>query len=96
MPTNLTTPIIMVGPGTGIAPFRAFWQERHAQVENENKTGKMWLFFGCRERGLDLYRDEKADMINKRVLDKLFLALSRDPNVPKVIQNNHFNLFFIP
>lgn len=75
----------MVGPGTGIAPFRAFWQERLSQVEAHNKAGKMWLFFGCRERGLDLYRKEKEEMINKQVLDKVFLALSRDPNIPKVI-----------
>lgn len=47
----------------------------------------MWLFFGCRQKEMDLYPEEKADMHKKKVLDKVFLALSREPNVPKVRNN---------
>jgi nitric-oxide synthase len=46
--------------------------------------GKMWLFFGCRQRALDLYREEKSRMLEEGVLDKVFLALSREPTIPKV------------
>jgi hypothetical protein len=44
----------------------------------------MWLFFGCRQRALDLYREEKARMLEEGVLDKVYLALSREPTIPKV------------
>lgn len=47
-------------------------------------VGKIWLFFGCRQRDLDLYRDEKNEMLRAGVLDKVFLALSRDPGMQKV------------
>lgn len=58
------------------------------------KVGKMWLFFGSRQRELDLYRDEKAQMLKEKVLDRVFLALSREPNVPKVaLDNSKFELF---
>ncbi|XP_067008227.1 nitric oxide synthase, salivary gland [Anabrus simplex] len=87
LPSDLSRPVIMVGPGTGIAPFRGFWQHRMAQIQaNTQGTiefGKMWLFFGCRSNALDLYRDEKATMVKEKVLDKVFLALSREPNIPK-------------
>lgn len=44
----------------------------------------MWLFFGCRQRALDLYHDEKSTMLEENVLDKVFLALSRESDIPKV------------
>jgi hypothetical protein len=47
--------------------------------------GKMWLFFGCRQRALDLYCEEKSTMLEEGVLDKVFLALSREPTIPKVM-----------
>ena len=53
-------------------------------IVSEQSFGKIWLFFGCRHKGLDLYRDEKNKMRNKGVLDKEFLALSREPGVKKV------------
>lgn len=74
----------MVGPGTGIAPFRGFWQQRLSEKLDNKPVGKMWLFFGCREKEGDLYRDEKEEMLEKHVLDRVFLALSREPNIPKV------------
>lgn len=84
LPQDITKPVILVGPGTGIAPFRAFWQHRYTQLITKKKLGKMWLFFGCRQKEMDLYREEKSEMVEKNVLEKVFLALSREPNVPKV------------
>lgn len=48
------------------------------------QTPKVYLFFGCRTKGVDLYCDEKEEMQQKGVLTKVFLALSREPNLPKV------------
>ena len=84
LPSDETKPIILVGPGTGIAPFRAFWQERLAMIKDNVKLGKCWLFFGCRQKELDLYREEKEDMCKNKAIDRIFLALSREPNVTKV------------
>jgi sulfite reductase (NADPH) flavoprotein alpha-component len=68
-------PIIMVGPGTGIAPFRAFLQERAAA----EATGKSWLFFGDQQSEKDfLYRDELERYLHDGVLTRLDTAFSRD------------------
>nr|CAD7258266.1 unnamed protein product [Timema shepardi] len=86
LPLSRTLPVIMVGPGTGIAPFRGFWQHKmaHAQASGGTGTiGHMWLFFGCQRRTMDLYHEEKEIMTSRGVLDKVFLALSREPSVPK-------------
>lgn len=85
MPTETEAPVILVGPGTGIAPFRGFWHHRFAQMklQQNKKFGKIWLFFGCRQKNLDLYRQEKKEMLEAGVLDKVFLALSREPGFKK-------------
>ncbi|OFJ55150.1 diflavin oxidoreductase [Mycolicibacterium grossiae] len=68
-------PIIMVGPGTGIAPFRAFLQERRATAA----TGPSWLFFGDRRRATDyLYGDDLDGFVADGTLSRLDLAFSRD------------------
>jgi sulfite reductase (NADPH) flavoprotein alpha-component len=68
-------PIIMIGPGTGIAPFRAFLQERQAMVA----PGRSWLFFGDRRRATDfLYGDELEGFLEAGTLTRLDLAFSRD------------------
>jgi len=59
LPRDTSLPIIMIGPGTGIAPFRGFIQERMWQVKKGKKVGKTILFYGCRNRNQDyLYREE--------------------------------------
>ncbi|KAL0272500.1 UNVERIFIED_CONTAM: hypothetical protein PYX00_005440 [Menopon gallinae] len=84
LPNDAEKPLILVGPGTGIAPFRGFWHHRNEEMKDgEANFGSTWLFFGCRNRYLDLYKDEKADMVKKGVMEKTFLALSREPNISK-------------
>jgi len=75
VPENNDLPMIMVGPGTGIAPFRAFLQERQAR----GAKGKNWLFFGDRNAATDfIYRDELETMQQSGLLTRLDLAFSRD------------------
>lgn len=58
LPTKPETPIIMIGPGTGLAPFRGFIQERH-MIRQENKNvGDTVLYFGCRKRSEDYIYEE--------------------------------------
>lgn len=87
IPSNESTPLILIGPGTGIAPFRGFWCHRQYQIKNKmlrNKPGPIWLFFGCRSKCFDLYKNEKDQMVKEGVLTKNFLALSREQGIPKV------------
>ncbi len=75
VPNDDSLPMIMVGPGTGIAPFRAFLQER----EFRKSSGKNWLFFGDRNAATDfIYREEIEAMQASGLLTKLDLAFSRD------------------
>ena len=75
VPNDDNLPMVMVGPGTGIAPFRAFLQER----EFRKAPGKNWLFFGDRNASTDfIYREEIEAMQASGLLTKLDLAFSRD------------------
>lgn len=75
LPTDLSRPVIMIGPGTGIAPFRAFLEERRAT----GASGKNWLFFGDQQRATDfLYEEELTAWSNDGFLTRLDLAFSRD------------------
>ncbi|MEW6992180.1 assimilatory sulfite reductase (NADPH) flavoprotein subunit [Colwelliaceae bacterium 6441] len=75
LPTDTNTPVIMIGPGTGIAPFRAFLQEREAsEAEGDN-----WLFFGDQTFTQDfLYQTEWQGYLKSGLLTKIDLAFSRD------------------
>lgn len=84
IPADNDTPMIMVGPGTGIAPFRAFVEERKAI----GAKGKNWLFFGDQHYLTDfLYQTEWQDYLADGVLTKLDLAFSRDQKDKVYVQD---------
>ena len=75
LPEDTSAPVIMIGPGTGIAPFRAFLEERQAT----GAPGDNWLFFGEQRRALDfLYEEQLTGMHKDGVLTRLDTAFSRD------------------
>lgn len=84
LPENDETPIIMIGPGTGVAPFRGFLQERQFR----KAQGKAWLFFGDQHAATDfLYEPEINGWVDDGVLDRLDLAFSRDQKEKVYVQN---------
>jgi cytochrome P450 / NADPH-cytochrome P450 reductase len=87
LPENSTVPIIMIGPGTGLAPFRGFLQERAAQKTKGATLGPAMLFFGCRHPDQDyLYADElKAHAANG--ITELFTAFSRGDGPKTYVQD---------
>ena len=75
LPEDTSAPVIMIGPGTGIAPFRAFLEERQAT----GQTGENWLVFGEQRRALDfLYQEQFEGMHRDGLLQRLDTAFSRD------------------
>jgi sulfite reductase (NADPH) flavoprotein alpha-component len=83
LPASGDTPIIMVGPGTGIAPFRAFLHDRKAT----GAKGKNWLFFGDQKASTDfLYKDELDGMLADGHLTRLDTAFSRDQEAKIYVQ----------
>ena len=84
MPANPQTPVIMIGPGTGIAPFRAFMQQRAA----DGAEGKNWLFFGNPHFTEDfLYQVEWQRYVKEGVLSRIDLAWSRDQKEKVYVQD---------
>ncbi|MEY2427199.1 MAG: sulfite reductase flavoprotein alpha-component [Verrucomicrobiota bacterium] len=84
LPKDNATDIIMCGPGTGVAPFRAFLEQRIL----EGATGRNWLIFGEQHRATDfLYGDEFLDYQKKGKLHRLDLAFSRDQAQKVYVQN---------
>ena len=84
LPADPNTPVIMVGPGTGIAPFRSFMQERDVQ----GAEGKNWLFFGNPHFTQDfLYQVEWQGYVKEGLLDKITLAFSRDQEEKVYVQH---------
>ena len=101
MPDKEDAPVIMVGPGTGIAPFRGFWLHRSAcaRMQSNKKFAPMTLFFGCRLPSMQLYREEIQRMKEEGVLRDVFIAFSRCPGKPKVCYKSdcvmQFTLLFV-
>ncbi|MER1291974.1 assimilatory sulfite reductase (NADPH) flavoprotein subunit [Bacillus sp. C1(2022)] len=84
LPENPETPIIMVGPGTGVAPFRSFMQER----EETGASGKSWMFFGDQHFVTDfLYQTEWQKWLSEGVLTKMDVAFSRDTEEKVYVQH---------
>jgi sulfite reductase (NADPH) flavoprotein alpha-component len=84
VPADDQLPMIMIGPGTGIAPFMAFLQER----EMRNAKGENWLFFGDQRQSCDfLYRDQLLGWQSSGLLSRLDLAFSRDQQAKVYVQD---------
>ncbi len=84
LPENDDTPVIMIGPGTGIAPFRSFIQER----ESRDASGANWLFFGDRSFAQDfLYQTEWQRALKSGLLTKMDVAFSRDQEEKVYVQH---------
>lgn len=84
LPADDSAPVIMVGPGTGIAPFRAFLQERSSR----SAPGDNWLFFGDQNQSSDfLYETELQELIERKTLTRLDLAFSRDQEEKVYVQD---------
>uniref|UniRef100_A0A665TIZ0 Nitric oxide synthase n=1 Tax=Echeneis naucrates TaxID=173247 RepID=A0A665TIZ0_ECHNA len=85
LPKDNQAPCILVGPGTGIAPFRSFWQQRLYDLEHKGiESCPMILVFGCRQSEMDhIYKEETVQAKNKQVFRELYAAYSREPGKPK-------------
>ncbi|XP_045152640.1 nitric oxide synthase, brain [Echinops telfairi] len=85
LPRNPQVPCILVGPGTGIAPFRSFWQQRQFDIQHKGMSPcPMVLVFGCRQSKIDhIYKEETLQAKNKGVFRELYTAYSREPERPK-------------
>ena len=90
-PTNPKTPMVMAGLGTGLAPFRAFIQERKwllATGINKSQLGNLWLFYGCRYKSKDyIFGDELEAFHKDGTLTELHPAFSRDTSKKVYVQN---------
>ncbi|KAK3105583.1 hypothetical protein FSP39_001033 [Pinctada imbricata] len=91
IPDDATLPVIMVGTGTGVAPFRSFWQQRQKDREtlpspfgNTKRWGDMDIYFGCRQSTFDNIYGADLDVCkNDRVFSEVNVALSSEPGVKK-------------
>lgn len=95
LPADGSVPVILIGNGTGIAPFRAFWQQRmfdnnnkcppESSVTGRRQWGDMRLIFGCRNSRLDdIYRHEIQKAVHSRAISSVSTAYSREEGKAKV------------
>ncbi|XP_062377220.1 methionine synthase reductase [Sardina pilchardus] len=98
LPSDLSVPMVMVGPGTGVAPFIGFLQQREKERVNnpDGCFGETWLFFGCRHKDRDfLFREELERFVASGTLTHLKVSFSRDAaeggqsqSSPRYVQHN--------
>ncbi|GAB0087650.1 NADPH-dependent diflavin oxidoreductase 1 [Sergentomyia squamirostris] len=86
LPQDSSKPLVMVGPGTGLAPFRSILQQREAKFCDE-KGGRSILFFGCRNRDRDFHCEEELKRMEVAGLLKLITAFSRDQEEKIYVQH---------
>ncbi|KAK3307010.1 uncharacterized protein B0T15DRAFT_161493 [Chaetomium strumarium] len=89
LPSDPTKPVIMVGPGTGVAPFRGFVRERKRMVENGQDVGKTILFFGCRKSTEDFMYEKEWEEAKKVLGDQFELVLAFSREGPKKVYVQH-------
>jgi sulfite reductase (NADPH) flavoprotein alpha-component len=88
LPPDATANMIMIGPGTGIAPFRGFLQEKQVLKNRGEEIGNSWLFFGDRHYATDfLFKEELLEFKNSGVMTNLDLAFSRDQEQKVYVQD---------
>uniref|UniRef100_A0A8C5TIU0 nitric-oxide synthase (NADPH) n=1 Tax=Malurus cyaneus samueli TaxID=2593467 RepID=A0A8C5TIU0_9PASS len=84
LPQDPQVPCILIGPGTGIAPFRSFWQQRLFDIQHKGGPCPMVLVFGCRQSRIDhIYKEETLFAKTQGVFRELYTAYSREPDKPK-------------
>ncbi|XP_075745092.1 methionine synthase reductase [Rhipicephalus microplus] len=89
-PDSLSTPVIMIGPGSGVAPFLSYLQWRKGAMNRSDRceVSETWLFTGFRHRHLDfLYEDEFCELVKQNVLSKLVVSFSRDAGGGDAVEN---------
>ena len=90
LPQDRSVPVVMIGPGTGVAPFRSFWQqaeyEYSLRADGSNLPMRdLNLYFGCRNSEHDdIYGEETKALVEKNILSSVRTAYSRQKNMPKV------------
>lgn len=98
LPAQSRTPVIMIGPGTGFAPFRGFLQEREYLKSQGRELGPTVLFFGCRHKSEDyIYQEQLEKWHSEGIITELHVAFSRDQEkkvyVQHLLQQNRLKMW---